>query len=308
MKICTQLADLPPALTNTAIALGTFDGMHIGHKQIVRRVIQFAKLSGGTSVMFTFSNHPRSVLHPEHSPKLLMSQEKKAKLLEDLGLDLLVAIPFTVDFLKILPAEFVDLLVNWFHPTMLVVGPNYCYGYRSQGTSDSLAAAGKQQGFAVEIFDMVTFQGVAVSSTVIRGMIKAGQVKQAALVLGQIYELAGEVVDGDKRGRELGFPTANIAVLPNLLLPGDGVYAVQLRVDKSVYQSLANVGSNPTFQGQERRLEVFLLNFTGDLYGKTVQVSFLDKIRDEVVFSTSDKLVEQIHQDVVQAKHIFELC
>ncbi len=308
MKICTQLADLPSALTNTAIALGTFDGMHIGHKQIVKRVIEFAKLSGGTSVMFTFSNHPRSVLYPEHSPQLLMSQEQKAKLLDDLGLDLLVAIPFTADFLKISPADFVNLLVTQFHPAMLVVGPNYCYGYHSQGTSDTLAAAGKQQGFAVEIFDMVTFQGVAVSSTVIRGLIKAGQVKQAALVLGQFYELAGKVVDGDKRGRTLGFPTANIAVLPNLLSPGDGVYAVKLRVEQSIYQSLANIGFNPTFQGQERRLEVFLLNFSGDLYGKTVQVSFIDKIRDEVAFSTSDSLVKQINQDVAQAKLIFELC
>lgn len=308
MKICTQLANLPSDLTNTAIALGTFDGMHIGHKQIVKRVIQFAKLSGGISVMFTFSNHPRSVLYPGRSPKLLMSQEQKAKLLENLGLDLLVAIPFTVDFLKILPVEFVNLLVTRFHPAMLVVGPNYCYGYNSQGTSDTLAVAGKQQGFSVEIFDMVTFQGVAVSSTVIRGLIKAGQVKQAALVLGQLYELVGKVVDGDKRGRVLGFPTANIAILPNLLLPGDGVYAVKLILGKNVYQSLANIGSNPTFQGQERRLEVFLLNFSGDLYGKTVQISFIDKIRDEVEFPNSDMLIRQIHQDVAQAKIIFELC
>jgi riboflavin kinase/FMN adenylyltransferase len=308
MKICTELTDLPAVLINTAIALGTFDGMHIGHKQIVKRVIQFAKLTCGTSVMFTFSNHPRSVLYPQRSPKLLMSQEKKAQLLEKLGLDLLVSIPFTVDFLKIPPAEFVNLLITKFHPVMLVVGPNYCYGYKSQGTSSSLVAAGKQQGFAVEIFEMVKFQGAAVSSTVIRGLIKAGQVEQAALALGQLYELEGQVVDGDKRGRVLGFPTANIAVLPNLLLPGDGVYAVKLLVDNEAYQSVANIGSNPTFQGQERRLEVFLLSFSGDLYGKAVYVSFIAKIRDEVVFANSDKLVEQIQQDVVKAKQIFDLC
>lgn len=307
MKICMQLIDLPSGLTNTAIALGTFDGMHIGHKQIVKRAIEFAKQSGGTSVMFTFSNHPRSVLYPERSPKLLMSQEKKAKLLENLGLDLLVAVPFTVDFLKNSPTEFVNLLVNRFHPAMLVVGNNYCYGYNGQGTSESLAVAGKEYGFSVEIFDMITFQGAATSSTVIRGLIKAGQVKQAALALGQLYELEGNVVDGDKRGRVLGFPTANIAVLPNLLLPGDGVYAVNLIVDNKVYQSLANIGLNPTFQGQERRLEVFLLGFSGDLYNKAVHVSFIDKIRDEVAFSNSDKLIEQIHQDIIQAKLIFEL-
>ena len=308
MKIYTELTDLPAVLTNTAIALGTFDGMHIGHKQIVKRVIQFAKLTCGTSVMFTFSNHPRSVLYPQRSPKLLMSQAKKAQLLEKLGLDLLVAIPFTANFLKIPPAEFVNLLVTKFHPAMLVVGPNYCYGYNSQGTSASLVAAGKQQGFAVEIFDMVTFQGAAVSSTVIRGLITAGQVKQAALALGQLYELEGKVVDGDKRGRVLGFPTANIAVVPNLLLPGDGVYAVNLVVGDQAYHSLANIGSNPTFQGHERRLEVFLLSFSGDLYGQVVHVSFIDKIRDEVAFANSDKLVEQIQQDVVKSKEIFELC
>jgi len=307
MKICTQLTDLPSALTNTAIALGTFDGMHIGHKQIVNRVIQFARQSGGTSVMFTFSNHPRSILYPERSPKLLMSQEKKAKLLEDLGLDLLVTIPFTADFLKHSPTEFIDLLVNYFHPAILVVGNNYCYGYQGQGTSTSLTAAGKGHNFSVEIVDMVKFQGTAVSSTVIRNLIKTGQVKLAALGLGQLYELDGTVIDGDKRGRVLGFPTANIAVLPDLLLPADGVYAVNFYLDQHVYQGVANVGSNPTFQGRERRLEVFLLDFSGNLYSKKVQVSFIDKIREEQKFSNGNKLVEQMNLDLAQAKIIFAL-
>jgi riboflavin kinase / FMN adenylyltransferase len=307
MEIFTQLADLPPGLTNTAIALGTFDGMHIGHKKIVQRVIQFAKLSGGTSVMFTFSNHPRSVLFPDHAPKLLMSQGKKAELLETLGLDMLVTIPFTTDFLKFSPDEFVQLLLKCFQPALLVVGANYCYGYKGQGTSKTLLSAGLENGFAVEVSPIITVAGHAVSSTTIRKLIEDGQLKRAALFLGQLYELEGPVVDGDKRGRVLGFPTANIFIESTMLLPSDGVYAVQFILNNQVYQGLANVGVNPTFRGEERRLEVFLLNFSGDLYGEKVRVAFLDKIRHEKVFQNGERLVEQIQQDIAVAKRIFSL-
>lgn len=307
MEIFTQLVDLPPRLTNTAIALGTFDGMHIGHKKIVQRVIQFAKLSGGTSVMFTFSNHPRSVLFPEHAPKLLMSQGKKAELLETLGLDMLVTIPFTTDFLKFSPDEFVQLLLKRFQPALLVVGANYCYGYKGQGTSKTLLSAGRENGFAVEVSPIITVAGHAVSSTTIRKLIENGQLKRAALFLGQLYELEGPVVDGDKRGRVLGFPTANIFIESTMLLPSDGVYAVQFILNNQVYQGLANVGVNPTFRGEERRLEVFLLNFSGDLYGEKVRVAFLDKIRHEKVFQNGERLVEQIQQDIAVAKRIFSI-
>ena len=145
------------------------------------------------------------------------------------------------------------------------------------------------------------------SSTTIRKLIEDGQVKRAALFLGQLYELEGPVVDGDKRGRVLGFPTANIFIDPTMLLPSDGVYAVQFILDSQVYQGLANVGANPTFRGEKRRVEVFLLNFSGDLYGEKVRVAFLDKIRHEMVFKSSERLVEQIQQDITAAKRILSL-
>ncbi|MDU2065776.1 MAG: riboflavin kinase, partial [Sporomusaceae bacterium] len=214
MKIYKSLADLPTQLSPAAIALGTFDGLHIGHRQLVEKVITSAKESGGVSVLFTFSNHPRAILFPDHSPKLLMTQERKAQLLADMGLDILVTIPFTEEFFKITPQNFVALLVKSLQPYLIVIGDNYSYGYKGQGNSEMMRQAGQLLGFAVEVFAMVTKDGATVSSTLIRSLLTDGKVQEAMNFLGRPYELQGLVVTGDQRGRLLGFPTANVAVDP----------------------------------------------------------------------------------------------
>lgn len=302
MKIVTQIGDLGRVYSKTAIALGTFDGIHIGHQRIIRSAVELARVAGGSSVVFTFSNHPLSIVAPERCPPFLLTQEDKARLIEELGVDLLVSIPFTATFLKLSPHEFVTLLVKHLSPVHIVVGPNYTFGYKSAGTPETLKEIGAKAGFSVQIEQAVCIDDKLVSSTYIRSLIAAGKVAEARKFLGRPPLLSGEVVHGEARGRILGYPTANIKTAEGMLLPADGVYAVRLLVGDIYYDGVANVGRNPTFNGQHRRVEVFLFGFEGSLYGKTVTVTFWERLRGEMVFANADELKRQISQDIQMAR------
>ena len=306
MEVFSRLSDVPGRFARTAVALGTFDGVHIGHQQIIREAVSRAPASGGQSVVFTFSNHPLSVLDPDRSPPLLVTPSYKAELIAALCADVLLAIAFDRDFLQLSPDAFVALLVDNLRPAFVVVGPNYSFGHRGAGTPELLAAAGRRHGFEVIVPPAVEANGALVSSTLIRQLILSGDVAEAAPLLGRPFRVDGVVTAGEGRGRGLGFATANIVPAAGQIVPADGVYAVYAYAGGRRYRGVANVGDNPTFKGGSRRIEVHLRAFSGDLYGQTIEVDFLARLREERVFAGEAELKAQIARDVAAAEGYYK--
>lgn len=305
MQIFTTVNKLCDQYSNIAVALGTFDGIHIGHQAVIGKAVSLARSTGGTSVVFTFSNHPLSIIAPERCPSKIVTNEYKAELLEQLGVDILLNIPFTPELLKYSPEQFIDLLQTNLQPRHIIVGPNYSFGYKSLGNPDLLAKAGAQKNFAVEVQPAVYLDDLLVSSTLIRQYIAAGKVAESARLLGRPFKLQGKVISGNQRGRLLGFPTANLNLPEKFAIPDNGVYAVRTHYRSSIYPSIANIGTNPTFQDANRHIEVHLLEFTGDLYSQMIGVEFLHKIRPEQTFSNVKELIKQINLDIEAARQYY---
>ncbi|MGI6092352.1 MAG: bifunctional riboflavin kinase/FAD synthetase [Veillonellaceae bacterium] len=305
MEIYTTITNLTKRFPKIAVVLGTFDGVHLGHQKIISRAVELAKSMGGTSVVFTFSNHPLSIVAPNRCPQQISTPDYKSELLADIGVDVLLNIPFTHDFARMLPEEFLSQLARNLNPKYVVVGPNYSFGYKSAGTPELLKSAEQQYGFKAEIMEAFEIDGTIISSTLIRQLIKEGKVADAAKLLGRPFKLKGKVIKGEQRGRTLGYPTANLAVIPDLIAPADGVYAVKVYTSLATYSGIANIGTNPTFNGHDRRIEVYLFNYTGDLYGKTIGVEFFEYIRGEKKFLSAEQLVDQIRRDICTAQEYF---
>lgn len=286
--------------------MGTFDGVHKGHQQVIGAAIERARAVGTTSLVFTFSNHPLSVVAPERCPVRLMSNEEKEIVMERLGVDVLVNIPFTKDILSIGAEDFVRMLVEACDPAFIVVGLNYTFGYKNQGTPTLLQELGKKYGFEVKIHEAVCDTVEMISSTLIRGYISEGNVEKAADLLGRNFRLTSTVVHGDARGRTIGFPTANLDIPSDAAVPNNGVYVVRaITQDGSIYSAVANIGINPTFNGVYCHIEVHILDFAQDIYDQQLTIEFLAKLRNEQKFSGIDALVAQLNQDVENAKKYF---
>jgi len=301
MEIFTEIIRLCDKYSNITVALGTFDGVHVGHQKIIGRAVELAKSIAGTSVVFTFSNHPLSIIDPARCPLQLITNEHKAELMQELGVDVLFNIPFTPDFLKLSPTDFITLLRANLQPKHIVVGPNYSFGYRGAGTPEFLRTAGEVSHFEVEVHPAVCINGNIVSSTVIRHLITEGNVAEASRLLGQPFKLKGIVISGDKRGRTLGFPTANLQIPEGFAVPNNGVYAVYVYIENRQYNGIVNIGTNPTFKGATRHIEAHVLNFAHDLYDKYIEIAFLNRIRGEKTFSSAEDLKSQICQDIHSA-------
>lgn len=301
MEIYTEITDLRRRYPRIAVVLGTFDGVHLGHRQIISRAVELAKAIEGTSVVFTFSNHPLSVVAPDRSPLQIATQEDKAELMKDIGVDVLMTIPFTSEFAKLSPEDFLTLLHSNLNPRYVVVGPNYSFGYKSSGTPEMLNNSGQKYGFEVEVLEAFHLDGNIVSSTAIRNLLAEGHVACAAKLLGRLFKIEGPVIQGEQRGRELGYPTANLAIAIGQVIPADGVYAVRVFIDSQWYNGIANVGTNPTFNGSERRIEVYVFSFQGNLYNNIIKVGFVRRIRAEKTFAGPDELVAQIKRDIHDA-------
>ena len=305
MKVITHM-ESNDRFSGVSIALGTFDGVHLGHQKVIGRAVEFANRSGGESVVFTFENHPLSILAPHQCPPLITSLAEKERLLADMRVDILCRIPFTNDLLHLTPEEFVNKLVSLFSPSYVVIGPNYSFGYRSSGTPELLAQIGKEKGFVVEVQEAVYIDGNMVSSTSIRQCVSNGNMEQAAKLMGRPFCLFGKVIHGDMRGRVLGFPTANIQPSAEQLLPADGVYAAHAIIGVQRLPALVNVGTNPTFNNQNRRVEVYVLDFQADLYDQELGVEFLKRLRGEQIFSSIQELKDRIALDVIEGKQYFK--
>lgn len=307
MEIITSLdAELKNKYPATVIALGTFDGLHLGHTDVINTAKDYAERSGLKLAVFTFSNHPLALIRPDLVPVRIISAEEKIKLLESFGVDYLINIPFTEDFAALSPDEFLDRLAC-FNYRCLVVGENFTYGFLGSGKTETLERSGRKNGFDVIVRPLVKMNGNVVSSTGIRNLIQAGHIEYANRMLGRAYAITGTIVHGEQRGRKLGFPTANIELLHGeMAVPAPGVYAVTASIEGSIYEGMGNIGNNPTFNDVEHaRLEVNLFNCSGDLYGKTMSVQFHKYIRAEKKFSGVEELCRQIEEDKNAIKTYF---
>ena len=298
MEIITSLEQLHSFAAPCVVALGTFDGLHRGHLDVIGTAKQEAEHTGAKLAVFTFSNHPLEWINPAHVPVALVTPAVKLQLLENLGVDVLIDIPFNQLVADLLPQQFLERL-SALNYSCLVVGENFTYGQRGMGNVYTLAASAQAMGFKLIVRKLVSNNGTIVSSTEIRRLITAGEVQQAAKMLGRSYSISGIVAHGNERGRLLGYPTANLELVDaHVAIPLGGVYAVRAYVDGGVYGGMANIGKNPTFGDVEKpRLETNIFGFSGDIYGKTLTIEFVQRIRGEVKFTGIDALKAQLAQD-----------
>ena len=305
MEIWRSLADVPADLGRTAVVIGNFDGVHLGHRQVLARARGLADERGLAVVAVTFDPHPMAVLRPEHAPTQLTTIERRAELLAEAGADHVLALPFDRDMASWSPEEFAQrVLVDCLAAEVVVVGANFRFGSRAAGDVATLQAFGREHGF--EAVGIPLDGGPMVwSSTYIRTCLAAGDVAGAAEALGHPYAVRGVVVRGDQRGRDLGFPTANVPTDGLTAAPADGVYAGWLkRLDTGeTFPAAISVGTNPTFDGVEHRVESYVLDRTDlELYEVEVEVSFVERLRGMVAFESVEKLVAQMHDDVDRAR------
>ena len=308
MQIWRSLDEVPADVGPTAVVIGNFDGVHLGHRHVLARAREIADERSLLVVAVTFDPHPMAVLRPEHAPTTLTSLEVRAELLGDAGADAVLALPFDLDVANWTPEEFVErVLVDGLHAAAVVVGANFRFGHRAAGDVGTLRETGERFGFTAEGIPLDGGPQVW-SSTYVRMSVAAGDVAGAAEALGRPYAVRGVVVKGDQRGRELGFPTANVPTDTMTAAPPDGVYAGWLRrLDTGErYPAAISVGTNPTFAGDRpRRVESYVLDRTDlELYGVEVEVSFVERLRGMVAFEGVEKLVEQMKDDVDRAREL----
>jgi riboflavin kinase/FMN adenylyltransferase len=306
MWVIRHLAHTAPPLRRVVLTLGNFDGVHLGHQAIVRRALDEARAVAGQVVVLTFHPHPIAVVAPDKAPPLLQSLRDRLTRLRELGVDVVVVQRFTPRFAALDPEAFVrDFLAVHLELLHVVVGYNVTFGRGRTGTVETLQELGARYGFAVDEVGPVTVGEAQVSSTALRRLVAAGDVRRAGALLGRPFELRGRVVRGEQRGRRLGFPTANLHQRPGLLLPADGVYAVRAVLDGRPVPAVLNIGVRPTFGRLRRTIEAFLLDFDGDLYGRWLTLELIERLRGEQRFAGAEALRQAIAADVARAREVF---
>ncbi|RKE21443.1 bifunctional riboflavin kinase/FAD synthetase [Streptomyces sp. TLI_171] len=304
------LEEIPGDWGRSVVTIGSFDGVHRGHQLIINRVVELAAELGARSVVVTFDPHPSEVVRPGSHPALLAPQPRRAELVEQLGVDAVLVLPFTAEFSKESPEFFVQsVLVDALHAKAVVEGPNFRFGHRAAGDVELLAELGRAEDFTVEVVDLqvrgAAGDGEPFSSSLCRRLVAAGDLAGVAEILGRPHRVEGEVVRGAQRGRELGYPTANVDTVPHSAIPADGVYAGWLTADGETMPAAISVGTNPTFDGTTRTVEAYAIDRVGlDLYGQHVAVDFLAWLRGMEKFDTIDALLERMAEDVKRARDL----
>lgn len=307
MKVYTNIDDFKD-VKNPIVTTGTFDGVHLGHQKIISRLKDVAKEEDGSTVLLTFSPHPRMVLFPDDNElKLLNTLSEKIELLEKYGVDHLIVYPFTKEFSRLTSIEFVrNILVNSIQTKRLVIGYNHHFGRNREGSFEHLKEYGPLYGFAVEEIPAKDIDHIQISSTKIRNALLIGDVKTATSYLGHIYSLTGAVVKGKQLGRTIGYPTANLQITDTYkLIPGDGVYAVRIKHKNTFYGGMLNIGNNPTVEGKGKSIEVNIFDFDKMIYGDEATIYFIERLRDEVKFNNLEELKEQLAKDKQDAMSKF---
>jgi riboflavin kinase / FMN adenylyltransferase len=306
MKIITNYSRLKERVKDPVLAIGNFDGVHFGHQTILRTAVEEAKRIGCTPVALSFQPHPLMVLTPDKCPLFITPFQKKAELIEECGIKILLSVSFTKEFSKMRARAFAeDVLYKEIGTKEVFVGKNFTFGWDREGDSSTLRVLGEEIGFKVNIVESFKIDDITVSSSNIRKLVGEGKIREAKSLLGRYHCIKGEVIPGDKRGARLGFPTANIKIT-GFLLPDVGVYSSKIKLDNRVLGGITYIGSNPTFQRGSLLVESHIFDFDEDLYGKTIEVSFAERIRGEEVFESEQDLVGQISRDIEKARSFID--
>jgi len=302
-----ELARIAPGRPS-AVTIGVFDGVHRGHQHLVSSLRDRATAEGLAAVALTFNPHPRTVIRPGVAVTYLTSLEERVEQLQALGLDAVGILPFTSELAQLSPRDFLALLVDELQMRLLMVGPDFALGRNRAGTIGVMRQVGKELGFYVEVAPLLAEDGEKVGSSSIRQALAEGDVSRVAKLLGRPFSLRGPVVEGDRRGRTLGFPTANIAIGLDRALPAYGVYVTRAYVGETAYESCTSIGIRPTFDVEPwPTVETFILDFDEDIYGQEMRIDLLERLRGELRFESVDDLVAQMHEDIVHTREHFNL-
>jgi riboflavin kinase/FMN adenylyltransferase len=307
MKVIDKIEKIKKNLPYPVLTLGNFDGVHLGHQAIFKKLIDRAKKMNGTSVVYTFVPHPLRVIAPERAPRLLTTYKDKIRLIEQSGIDAIICANFTKKFATISAESFVrDILHNVIGVKEIIIGANYNFGKGRKGSPELLKKLGKELGFKVTVLEEVQKNDLTLSSSRVRALVAKGKVDEASALLGRCYSAEGIVIEGANRGKRLlNTPTANL-LTANELLPKDGVYAVTVEINGKMYGGASNIGHNPTFKEKQFSFETHILDFDGELVGKTIRVYFVKRVRDEMKFSSARELSSQLKIDIEEIRNILD--
>jgi len=288
----------------TVLTIGSFDGIHRGHQLLIRRVVSRANDIGASSALVTLHPHPKIVLRPDSELRYLSTIEERLDLLAPLGLDYAVVFPFSLETSQIRARDFVQLLLDHLKMKEIFCGVDFALGYKREGNFAFLRELGREKNFAVTVVEPQKFDDTILSSTRARELIAWGELDAAVRILGRFPSVRGRVVHGDQRGRTLGFPTANLSLADRRLIPANGIYAVRVKFNGEWHQGAASIGVRPTFEGKTRLVEVYILDWSGDLYDQVIEVQFVKRLRDELKFESVDALIAQMQRDVEDARSV----
>lgn len=291
------------------MAIGTFDGIHLGHQQLIKTLKDKASLYKCASAIYTFDRHPLNVLCPDKAPPLLMNNKQKLSVLCQYGIDYIILNEFNKDFADTPADKFVNnILFGLYDVKSVIVGFDFTFGYKGQGNAQLLKDEGRKRGIDVVIVPPVKVNGITVSSSLIRRLVSDGCVEEAACYLGRPFALLGEVHTGHKIGHKLGFPTANLTPDPEVVVPRRGVYATEVVISgmEGIWKAVTNIGTRPTFNDTHISVETHILDYDGQLYGQELEIRFISRLRDEMLFSSPKQLVRQIREDIDRAREVLE--
>jgi riboflavin kinase/FMN adenylyltransferase len=305
MLVEEELALVSPK-RSTALTIGVFDGVHLGHQLLINKVKEKAAANNLESVVVTFLHHPRLILGHQSQITFITSIEERVQLLKNLGVSHVVTLSFTHELARLSAHEYIKLMMQHLKMRELVVGPDFALGRGREGNIHSLRSLGEELGFGIEVVPPLLYQGEVVSSTAIRGALARGEINKINKFLGRRFTLNGQVEHGDSRGKTLGYPTANLLPEEEQALPADGVYAAYAIIDKHRYNAVLNIGVRPTFRGEHRLIEVHIIDFNSNIYGQDLNIELVDRLRDEMKFPGPEELKTQLSKDVELAKLLLE--
>ncbi|MEG0919509.1 MAG: bifunctional riboflavin kinase/FAD synthetase [Anaerovoracaceae bacterium] len=302
MRVFNSLEEITK-IENTVIALGNFDGIHLGHQEIIKRTVADAKSAGCKSAVFTFANHPRNLLKGKKDVKNILYMDDKQRIIEDLGIDYFFNIPFDEEMMTMDPVLFItDLLMDKLNMREVLCGFNYRFGYKAKGDVQLLVKESLVKGFGIHVLEPFKIDHMVVSSTLIRNYISDGNMQMAKKLLGRAYSIGGEVVVGNRLGKSIGFPTSNLNIDEGMVSPPNGVYITECFYNGVLYPSITNVGRKPTIGTYNKNVETHIFNFDKELYGKQIRVDFLEKLREEREFESIEALSKEIMANCITAK------
>ena len=305
MQVEEELAELSPG-KDMLLTIGVFDGVHLGHKHLISQLVEHARQQNLLSGVVTFRQHPREVLSPRTKLPYLTNLAEKVSLLKNEGVDAVITLSFTKELAQLSARQFVGLLTKYLRMCGLIIGPDFALGRGREGNADTLRKLGREMNFSVTVIPPIVVHGEVVSSTAIRDALAGGNIKRVSNLIGRSFSLQGRVTTGAGRGLELGFPTANLEIDPKQALPAEGVYATWAYVEDKAYHSMTNIGRRPTFGGNGRTVETYILNYHRDLYGHKLRIEIVERLRDEKRFDSVEELKKQIAEDIKQGVAILD--